>query len=264
MEERKTNMIKKDISKMDREELLNTLTDIQQILINIGEKIKEISDTETLILQEEKNADKAFDALSSKMSNIALIGVIGFAIMGFVGAGQHKIIVALLLAIGGGWFLGHVLGFIDLLLFRDEKTKNKTDYQNQHVKPLKEALNKYSEALEVILNNADTIWAMEALQEKYFDINAVNCFLSYITYRRADSYKEAVNLYEEEIHRFRMEDLQQMILENAEKTTRMTEQNLQTLKNVEASTASAARTAKIGAVINYATYSNIRKMRKNK
>ena len=207
-------MIKKDISKMDREELLNTLTVIQQRLIDIGVKIKEISDIEKNISQEERNADKAFENLSSKMSNIALIGVIGLAIIGFVGADKHKLLAALFLAILGGWLMGHVLGFLDLLLFSDEKNKNKAEYQIQHVKPLKEELKKYIDDLQILLNDTDTIWAMEALQEKYFDINAVNCFLNYIIYRLADSYKEAVNLYEEEIHRLKMEGIQQMILEN--------------------------------------------------
>ncbi len=257
-------MVQKDISQMDRGELLNILTDIQQRLINIGEKIKDISDTEQMILKEEKEADKVFDALSPKMSNIALFSVIGLVVWGFTWANQNKIFGALFFAIAGGWFLSYIYGFIDLLLFSDVKIKKKSEYQNQHVKPLQEKLNKNKDDLEEILNDVDTVWAMDALQEKYFDINAVNCFLNYITYRRADSYKEAVNLYEEEIHRFKMEELQQMILENAEKTTQMTEQNLQTLKKVEASTASATRTARINAVMNYATYSNIRKMRKNK
>lgn len=252
-------MTSNDISSMNREELIKTLTSTQQLLITIGENIKEIQDTEIMLSKEQENANAAYRALSPVMHAIHIISIIAFACMGLIYGG---LIAAVIFAVLDGIFVRMVLALPDEWFFRTRKIQAQNKYIVDHVEPLNIKLTEVKRSLSEILNDDKTIWAMDILQDKYFDLNAVTCFLNYLIYRRADSYKEAVNLYEEELHRFRMEELQESILENAEKTARITEQNAQTLKNVEASATSAARAAKIGAVINYATYKNIREMRK--
>ena len=256
-------MITKNISTMEREELVMVLTDIQHALVKIGELIKKQTEIEAEIAKEEENAEKVYNALSPKMKVFFWIVLSVWAI-GLFCYGGFNFIGNLFFIVLGGVFLKIVLGLPDELIFNKDKNEKKIDYQNQHIKPLELNLNECNNELEMIFNEENTLWAIEALQEKYFDINAVTSFLTYLIHRRADCYKEAINLYEEELHRFKMEDLQQQILYNAEKTAQITEQNAETLKNVEYSTASAARVAKINAVINFATYANIRKIRKNK
>lgn len=250
-----------DISVMDREKLLDFLKVIQVKLIDIGDLIKNISETEEAIEKEEKKALSAREEFSPIMKVVfwMLVLILAIATL-YEGWGFWGMLIVSLL---GGWFLSLVLDFPDELFFNKVKEEKMINYRATYVEPLFVQLDKYSSELDRLLEEEQVQWAFDALQEKYFDLNAVTCFISYLTYRRADSYKEAVNLYEEELHRFQMEELQQQILYNTERTAQMTEENLETLQKIQTSTASAARTAKINAVINFATYTNIRKIRKN-
>lgn len=256
-------MITKDISIMKRDELIAVLTNIQRKLIHIGELIKKRSEISDEIAKEEEKAEKVYNALSPIMEVFFWVILTVWAIVLFC-MGDFSLLGNLFFIVLGGIFLKLVLGFPDELIFNKTKNAKKKAYRKRHIKPLKISLKECNKKLETIFNEESTIWAIDALQEKYFDINAVTSILAYLVHRRADNYKEALNLYEEELHRYRMEELQQQILYNAEKTAQITEQNAERLKNVECSTASAAKIAKINAVLNYATYTNIKKIRKGK
>lgn len=254
-----------DISTMKRAPLIGTLLKIQQKLVDIGTEIKKIYETEEKIKEEEENAQTKFQELTPTMGNIFLIGLPIIPIIGIIlqliDDSYFSWGLVVIFTILGWIFWGIIIFSLDDTFFEGKKNEIKEKYIEENVVPLQKTLQKYNEELDQLLNNPDTIWAMKMIPEKYFDITVINCFISYLADRRADSYKEVVNLYEEEQHRLRMEELQQSILENAERSARIAEENAETLKRTEASVNSAARAAKISAVLNYATYRNIKKMR---
>lgn len=250
-----------DISKLEREELTLKLNEILDILITIGEKMKLIDDLNNQIKKEESNAEKQEHKLTEKIQKIWWICIIICVVIGlFAGNG---ILFVLFLGGLGGWFSYYVLDGIDSILHADQKHIAVEEYTLLHVNPLKEQLNEHLRDTENFMNSENVISAENALPEKYFDIGIIICLIDYLECRRADSFKEAINLYEEEKHRLKMEEMQQSILDATERQSEILKDIEQNSANAAKSAKSAARTAKIGAVINYATYSNIKKMRKN-
>ncbi|MBQ7973212.1 MAG: hypothetical protein IJ291_07145 [Lachnospiraceae bacterium] len=62
---------------------------------------------------------------------------------------------------------------------------------------------------QIINDNKDVLFV---IPEKYRYAHAVAFMLEYLQTLRADNFKEAINLYEEEMHRIRMEQGQQQII----------------------------------------------------
>ena len=63
------------------------------------------------------------------------------------------------------------------------KNEKKIDYQNQYIKPLEVSLKECNDELEKIFNEENTLWAIDALQEKYFDINAVAAIFNNVIFK---------------------------------------------------------------------------------
>lgn len=70
----------------------------------------------------------------------------------------------------------------------------------------KETEEKYEEKIAII-------------PKDYRNISAIDSFYKFVSNRRADDLKQAVNLYEEELHRQRVEETQAAILREAQKQT---------------------------------------------
>lgn len=82
---------------------------------------------------------------------------------------------------------------------------------------LKSQIQKYEYDLQIntdILNKVieDNYEALCSVPEKYRYIHAISAMLDYLNTMRAETLKEAINLYEEEMHRMRMEMSQQQLL----------------------------------------------------
>lgn len=104
-----------------------------------------------------------------------------------------------------------LIGFI-VMLFAIHKNKNKKRKAKLAVEVQKceEDLKKQVDVLNQIIrvNYSNFI----ALPEKYRYSFAVSTMLGYLNSMRADNMKEAINLYEEELHRMRMEKGQQRMI----------------------------------------------------
>ena len=66
---------------------------------------------------------------------------------------------------------------------------------------------------------------VEIIPPDYRYPSAVESFYKYLNNNRANDMKEAVNLYEEEMHRLRMENIQLSIMEENQKQTYLQTQN---------------------------------------
>ena len=248
-----------DISKMGRVELLDRLKKISEILVTIGEKIREIDILNSTIEKEKKEAERIGNALSEKMSNIFIICLIVSALSGLLYADRNHIFAMLIFGGLGGWASYGVLNFLD---GKEESREKMNEYIKTNIDPLYEKIVQIDSELNEVLNDNITIWAINSLQDQYFDLRVVSDLITYVSCRRADSLKEAINLYEEEKHRNRMEEIQNSILETTEQNLAVSQAQMESLQAIERNTKSAARTAKVNAVINYASYSNIKKIRK--
>lgn len=59
-------------------------------------------------------------------------------------------------------------------------------------------------------------WALNALSEDYMDYSIIEQLVKYLQGGRADNLKEAINLFEEELHRGRLENIQKKMLETTQ------------------------------------------------
>lgn len=120
--------------------------------------------------------------------------------------------------------------------------------------------------------------ARNIVPEQYFDSESVCFFLKMLNERRADTFKEAVNLYEEYLHRKDMEDMQkqQLSLQGQQlEETRHLSQNVTSqmqeqssyMRQIANNTKSTARAVKVNAFINlvegHSQSKNLKRIEKN-
>lgn len=98
-------------------------------------------------------------------------------------------------------------------------------YIDSQKRSLEDEQNKLALALQNYLQTPEINWALNALSDDYMDIPIIEQLIKYLQGGRADNLKEAINLFEEELHRGRLESLQRATL----KTTRAT---LSATKNI--------------------------------
>jgi len=85
-------------------------------------------------------------------------------------------------------------------------------YRVQKLVPLEQQLQALKNELNVYLCSGEVQWLKEALNNKYLNKNIIKMLIEFVDSGRADSLKEALNLYEEVAHRERMETMQSSIL----------------------------------------------------
>jgi hypothetical protein len=81
------------------------------------------------------------------------------------------------------------------------------------------------------MNSEEFLFAKQLIPEEYFDSESVEYFVKVISNQRADGLKEAMNLYEDFLHKKRLEDYQKQQVELAQMT--LSEQKKQNVINSE-------------------------------
>lgn len=121
------------------------------------------------------------------------------------------------------WFLAMFQiwpGVIAYFCFRSHYRKNPTKKGLQaQAKALQEAddMKQKLEKLKQYLNNMKA-----SFESSVTDYSAIENFIKYLQAGRADNLKEAINLYEEELHRGRVEKIQRATLETTKATLETT------------------------------------------
>lgn len=74
----------------------------------------------------------------------------------------------------------------------------------------KEVINLLEQTLQSICEEESSRFMMEYLPKDYCNLDAVSCFISYLENKRADTFKEAINVYEDEKHKSEMREMQKI------------------------------------------------------
>ena len=135
------------------------------------------------------------------------------------------------------------------LVYRSRSEKNPDpahvqeaeEYHRSHITPLEQQREEKEKLLSEFMESPGVVWASNSIGEDYLDFSVLEMFISYLRSGRADNLKEAINLYEEEQHRSRMENMQQATM---------------------AAAASTAASAAVSARANVEAAANIKKIRK--
>ena len=242
-----------DFSALEKNQLILALQEMLRIFNVLNDKLNAVKKAKEKVAKgREKAAEiERYFTKTQKMICFAA-GVIMF-VMGLMD--EH---INFLGAICLGFLLTtfSVALFINLLnqAFTPKSNKALADqYRKKYVIPAQEEQKELEAELAIYLQSEEISWAKNALHEKYLDLNVINQLLEYLNSGRADSLKEALNLYEEVAHRERMETMQASILTAAQQTATESAVAAQAaLRSAAANEAAAAEARKISQATNAA------------
>ena len=240
-----------DLSVLDKQRLISALQEVLRILNVLNYKVNSVTEIKQKIMIEEKAAKNIERALSPKQIMICgAVGAITFICVLIV-------IADFLIALVSGVTIAGILVFVIYCLnesFPSEYQKELADkYRTEHVAPLQQQKAAMEADLAQYLQSQGVLWARRTLNERYLRINTINQLLDFLICGRADSLKEALNLYEEIAHRNRMERMQSSIMTATQYTANQTSIAAQAaLRSAAANEAAAAEARKISQATNAA------------
>ncbi len=253
---------------LGREDLISALRYIQDILHDLAKKSLELDhileDLDRKIETEKKNEkailSKLNDQQKKKRKTITIAVAALFFLIGIINDG-FSAFGSCLIAAAGMAGVTYLVTTIVMHSFASTKpdpayAEEAKQYHLEHVWPLEKQRREIKSEFQAQVNWDEVNWASNALSEEYVDYSILSSFISYLQSGRADNLKEAINLYEEEQHRNRMENMQRATLDAAERTANSAE-------SAAKSAASTARAAAVSARANIESAANLRSIRKN-
>ena len=112
---------------------------------------------------------------------------------------------------------GMALMFIPMIIFKkliQKRGKNKAALlRAEKLPPLEQELSQRNENFEAVINSDEVAVLQKTVPQDYATIDAIEFMVTALMNLRADSLKEAINLYEEHLHRQEMLESQNQIID---------------------------------------------------
>lgn len=254
-----------------------TTSDRNKIRATFEKALIAINKIEDALLKQEK-FDQEKDALAKKKQEMAEeisgvqvlivlsiipVAIILFLICSKLGEGTWD-------GIAGTISYGSIYCLIAYLIYKfigiftsASKEIEADKWYNEQITPLNQKENKFLKEFKDYCESDEFIFVQKIIPEEYFDSESVQYFIKMLKNGRADTYKEVINLYEEHVHRKKMENMQihglKLQGENLEETRQLAQnvkaQNEQLqkqteyMKEISKNTQSTARAVKVNAFI---------------
>lgn len=246
----------------DRDMLKAVLVQVSKIINAINdystqiEKIKGSIEKEKIKMEDVRKNPPFTDEERKIFTRV----IIGAAAIGFFAGG---IIGAVVL----GFFVAFVSYMILTMYYIERKDPRRGSdeaykYWIKNIKPLEEQLTDVNASLNKLAESGQVAWAVDVVGEELFDSEAVNILYRIIDGRRADTMKEALNKYDEEIYRQNMRDMQLAAQQAAEAAVAEAIKQTNTLKNIEQNNAQTAKVTRASSMINILEHSSAQQQKK--
>lgn len=247
-----------DVSRMGREEILNTLTKVGSIAQEIEECSKNDSILSQQIQQENAKAELLKSSATQEAQDKAKKFKIICIVIGLVAcAGVVTIPLGIIIII-----IGIIKSKKDIEEdIKSHKVENEAaaqQYIEQHVAPLVEQRNEIRSKLGELYSSGKIEWAVDVVGKDMFNTQCIGELYNLIKGRRADNLKEALNLFDNNQYKDRMEGMQRAIQNASEIAAVESAKQTEHLKDISKDAHQAATAAKIAAVNTYGTYLNTR------
>lgn len=237
-----------DLSVLQRDELVNGLKELLNVFQMIANMTDNIQNTQTKI--DELESQKGHLRLDLPLQYTIVTVIIDLIYLLIAVAQNMKtgaIIVILLLAAICWRYLFRV--FYDF--FNSELLEEKRyQFYQEKIVPLKDTLKAQRNELTAFLTTDYALWASNALAEQYLSPDSIQTIIDYVKSYRADTLKEALNLYEEELYRRKMEAMLQQILESSKKTSEEINKQTDSIANLQQELKNTSKAVKNGNTIN--------------
>ena len=194
-----------EITKLSRDETIELLSEIKKTCGTLCQLYNRLNSLTSTLDKETQTAEKMKELPDSYI----YIGLAG-GVIGFIGG---FIIGAII-----GLFIGIIV--TSLIYNTPKKKKEREDkadkYIEEKVVPIQNEIKVVDEGLEKLNATGKIDWAIGVVGEELFNIQDIRGLAELIKTGRADNLKEALNLYDDVMHRKRMETMQRDVVVAAE------------------------------------------------
>lgn len=254
------SVLPKEIQGLSREQTIKVLRQVGSIAIEAEEYEEGISDLTAFI---EKGAKEA-DALREGLSMAAVMITLGVTIIaGIIGFAIGSIILAVVFGIAMFFIASKIVTPIDVKKHAVENNQKADQYMLEHVVPLQEQLEICMQEKDKLSQSGKLAWAIDIVGKDLFNSECIFDLQDLIRSRRADTLKEALNKYDDELHKRHMEEMQSAIQNASEVAAEEAVKQTARMKSIDKNTRQAATAAKVTAATSYGTYRNAKKINRN-
>lgn len=248
-----------EIQGLNREQTLEVLRQVKSIAEEQEEYESGISSLLSLIRVQTKKADD----IREEISTAAALSVFALAIVAaLIGLGVGGIILAAVFGIIMFFIASKIIETIDEKRHAVENNQKADQYMAEHVLPLQAQLEEIEDKRDILSQSGKLQWAVDVVSEDLFYSECIADLYDLIKSRRADNLKEAMNKYDDELYKRRMEEMQSAIKNASEVAAAESVKQTARMKSIDKNTRQTATAAKITAATSYGTYRNTKKIRK--
>lgn len=237
-----------DLSLLERDELVKGLNELLNVFQIITDKSADIQNTQSQIAELEGERDNL--GLPLPIGYKIAIGVIDFIYFFMAVAQDLNFVVMIILLLLAAVCLRYLFKVANEYIEKDKLENLRQSFTKEHIVPLQNALRSQKDELQAFLESDYAVWANTALPERYLFPTCIRSIIDYVESRRADTLKEALNLYEEEIHRRKMETMQEQIVESTRKASEEANKQTALFADLQQELRSTKKAVKTGNAIN--------------
>ncbi|NMA67033.1 MAG: hypothetical protein GX957_12500 [Clostridiaceae bacterium] len=235
-----------DISKLEGKELLDIL-----------KKAKDTIATAEKLQVELEGIEKSLEEIKKKTKDIenksGFITYLGTIISAVLGISMFKFI-GLIVGTVAGWF---VFAIIDSMVNGSKNAEKAQNYYNENYPPMENKKNETLNKAKRFFYSPEFTEAREVIPNDYFDSISAEYLVKVVENKRADSIKEALNLYEEYLYRSRMEEMQRQQVEASQEAAKAQQEiakaakeQVRTSKQIARNTRATTRAVRLNTFIN--------------
>ena len=247
----------------NRSTVLDDLGEILNVVRSIEEYAKKLAELEDEIEKITKEAESESKKLTVHGKRIVKISCIVAAFIGFL---MWEFIGAVFMVAIVGWLSFCIVDYNESKKYATERLQKKEAYEDEFLVPKQQLFERLAIEVNDFANSDKVRWAEDVVGSEFFSVDRVETLYNFISSKRADSIKEAINLYDVHQHQQKMENMQtEVLLLNRNMSKEMQNQTKEiynqskNLREIGKNTKSASRMNKVNVLINYKIYKNTNK-----
>ena len=193
-----------DLSNYNRDQTLSLLITAQTIITEIYNKQYEIDSASEEV---SKHRQKVEDILNHSDYNVWIpigVGAGGF-VFGEIVSGTF---LGIIFAVVAFYIVARTMHKNYLNAHKEENQRKADEYSREYLEPAVQLEERLKAELSNMLGSVYWSWLVDLLPDNMIQLGIVNELVDLVKKRRADSFKEALNLYETIQHENRMEEMQ--------------------------------------------------------
>lgn len=241
-----------DLSAVQRDELISGLQEVLKVFEELTAMVAAAQETEKQIADAEEKKESV--GLELPTSFRVVLGVAA-VVMFFMCVSESGFLPSLLVSLAFCAFLYFMVLKKLHIVVNDKKIKKaQNDFEKDHIAPLKSKLNSQKKEIEDFLITDRVQWVGRTITRPYLHPDIIQSVIDYVRSGRADTLKEALNLYEEEAHRNRMEAMQQQVVNTTAQTASAITKQSSLISDLQQDVRTTTKSVKAGNVINLLNY----------